>query len=207
MNRRCVTAAVLLAAALLCAAPVHAETLGRPNSFVMSVKGGEVELTDARQPIAGAERQFNEDAANFLALEFETRFQDENAAVGGEIMRYTNRYRRTTVTEYEDSMRSFAVLATGKFFFGDGRTVEPYLGGGIGVLQVHDYDGPIEGLSSGLAAKAVLGLQVRGDRFGGRLEVFHLHGSVDDDKGDEINASARGVLLGATFFFGPRRPR
>jgi len=207
MHRRFAPFLALLLA--VSAAAVRAEQLERPNSFVMSVKSGEVTLVDASQTIAGAEREFNDDASNFLALEFETRARGEDVAVGGEIMRYTNRYRRATLTggNYEDSMRTFALLATGKFFFGEGRRFEPYLGGGVGVVQLHDYGGPIEGLAGGLAAKAVVGLQVRGDRFGGRLELFHLQGAADDDKGDEIDASANGVLLGATFFFGPRRPR
>jgi opacity protein-like surface antigen len=204
---RYVAIASLVLATTLAGAPVAAPATERPNKFTLTVKGGEVNLIDERQTIAGTERDFDAEASNFLALEFETRFRGENVAVGGEIMRYSNRFRRASVTSYENSMRTFAVLATGKYFFGDGHMLEPYIGGGVGIVHVHDYGGPIEGVSDGLAAKAVIGLQLRGDRFGGRLELFHHRARVDDDKGDEVDASVRGILLGATFFFGSRPPR
>lgn len=180
---------------------------GRPDSFTLTIKGGAVRLADDEQAIAGTARHFDDSPNNFLAIEGETRFRGENIAVGGELMRYSNNFRRSSVTGNEDRMRVYSLVAKAKYFLGNSDTWQPYVGGGIGWVQAHDFGGPIEGLADGLALQGVFGLQVRTDRVGVRAELFVHRGSVDDDKGDEIDTTIRGAMLGVSFFFGPKRPR
>jgi len=189
--------------------PVFADEpkLGRPDSFALTIKGGAVKLTHDEQTIADSARQFDDSPDNFLAIEAETRFPGENIAVGGELMRYSNNFRRSSVTNNEDRMRVYSLVAKAKYFLGNSDTWQPYVGGGIGWVQAHDFTGPIEGLADGLALQGLFGLQVRTDRVGVRAEVFVHRGSVDDDQGDEIDTTIRGAMLGVTFFFGPKRPR
>jgi hypothetical protein len=201
---RPVVAAVLLFAAM----PVFAEApaFTQPNKFALTIKGGHLKLVDDTQTIAGSARSFDDSADNIFAIEGETRFQGENVSIGGEFIRYRNRFRRVTATDFEDRMHTYALVAKAKYFFGHSAW-QPYVGAGVGRMEVHDLGGPIEGLSGGYALQGVAGLQWRTDRVGLRAEYLYLHGRVEDDKSDEVRASVQGAFLGVSFFFGPKSPR
>jgi hypothetical protein len=210
-RRRASLLFVCAALSAIVALPVSADTPApaRPDGVVFTVKGGALKLVDDTQTIDGTPRQFDDSSTNVLALELERRFRNENAAIGGELMRYSSRYRDATVaaSDFDENMHALSVLMTGKYFFGDGHTFEPYVAGGVGLALAHDEGGPIRGLAVGLGVKGALGLQLRSDRLGVRVELFQLFGRPDDERGDEIDVSVRGVMVGATFFFGPRRSR
>jgi len=180
---------------------------GRPNSFVLTVKTGELRLAEGQQTFSGADRRFERVADTVFAIEGETRLEtDESISFGGEVFHYRNHFTRTSSAGpgFEDTMYSYGFLAKSKYYFLPGKALQPYLGGGIGTVWSHDFSGPIHGLANGLGYQAVAGLQLRTDRFGMRFEYTALRARLSDDEGERVDASSRGVLFGFAFFFGRR---
>jgi opacity protein-like surface antigen len=176
----------------------------QPNTFTLTIKTGDLRLADDSQTISGNDRVFDKPATIF-AIEAEGRLprEAENVSLGGEVIRYSNLFKRASfVGGFEDKMYTHAFLAKTKYYFRSGRAVQPYLGGGIGTAWVQDFTGPIHGFAEGLAYQGVLGLLLRADRFGMRVEYMVLRARVPDDNGERIDASSRGVFVGLSFFFG-----
>jgi opacity protein-like surface antigen len=176
----------------------------QPNTFALTIKTGDLRLANDFQTISGSDRVFDKSAGSIFAIEGEGRLQREaeNLSLGGEIMRYSNRFRRTSSAGFEDTMYAHAFLAKSKYYFRPGKALQPYLGGGIGTAWVHDFSGPISGFADGLAYQGVLGMLLRSDRFGMRVEYMALRARVADNNGERIDASSRGVFVGLSFFFG-----
>jgi len=128
----------------------------------------------------------------------------ENLSLGGEFIRYRNFFRRASATGggFEDTMYTYAFLIRSKYYFRPGKALQPYFGGGIGTVWVHDFSGPIHGFADGLAYQGLLGMLLRADRFGMRVEYMVLRGRAADNNGERIDASSRGVFVGMSFFFG-----
>ena len=180
----------------------------QPNTFVLTIKTGDLKLAHDSQTISGNESRFNVSANTVMAIEGETRLQreSENLSFGGEVLRYNNPFKRASSTSpgFEDTMHTYAFLARSKYYFRPGGAWQPYLGAGIGTVWSHDSSGPIRGLANGLGYQGVAGMQLRTDRFGVRLEYTYLRARLTDDEGEKIDASVRGVLLGLSFYFGRR---
>lgn len=200
---------VLLLAAIVspAAGPSLAQTGydGRPNSFVLTVKTGDIRLADGLQTISGIDRRFETTADTVFAIEGETRLEkEENLSFGGEIFHFRNHFTQTGSTGpgFENTLYSYGFLAKSKYYFRPGEVLQPYLGGGIGTVWSHDFSGPIHGLANGLGYQAVAGLQLRTDRVGMRFEYMVLRGRLSDSEGEKVDASGRGVLFGLAFFFG-----
>lgn len=178
----------------------------QPNTFALTIKTGELRLANDFQTISGSDRVFDKSAGSIFAIEGEGRLQREaeNLSLGGEVIRYRNLFRRASSVGggFEDTMYTNAFLAKSKYYFRPGRALQPYLGGGIGTAWVTDFSGPIHGFADGLAYQGVLGLLLRSDRFGMRVEYMVLRARVADSNGERIDASSRGVFVGWSFFFG-----
>ena len=101
-------------------------------------------------------------------------------------------------------MYTHAFLVKSKYYFRLGKALQPYVGGGIGTVWVHDFSGPIHGFADGLGYQGVLGMLLRTDRVGMRVEYMYLHARVADNNGERIDASTRGLFVGLSFFFGRR---
>jgi len=180
----------------------------QPNAFALTIKTGDLKLVNDSQTISGNAFRFEESANTVFAIEGETRLQreSENLSFGGEILRYKNPFKRVSSTTpgFEDTMYSYAFLAKSKYYFRPGAAWQPYLGGGIGTVWSQDFSGPIHGLANGLGYQAVAGMQLRTDRVGVRLEYTYLRARLTDDEGEKMDASARGVFFGVSFYFGRR---
>ena len=178
----------------------------QPNTFALTIKTGDLRLVDDSQTISGNDRVFDKSAGSIFAIEGEGRLQREaeNLSLGGEIMRYRNLFRRASAVGggFEDTMYTHAFLVKSKYYFRPGKALQPYLGGGIGTAWVHDFSGPINGFADGLAYQGVLGVLLRADRFGMRVEYMALRARAADNNGERIDASSRGVFVGLSFFFG-----
>jgi len=177
----------------------------QPNTFALTIKTGDLRLADDSQTISGNDRFFDKPKSIF-AIEGEGRLprEAENLSVGGELIRYSNLFRRTSSAGggFENEMYTHAFLVKSKYYFGSGKALQPYLGGGIGTVWVQDFTGPIHGFANGLAYQGVLGLLLRADRVGMRVEYMVLLARVPDNNGQRIDVSSRGVLVGLSFFFG-----
>lgn len=179
----------------------------QPNTFALTIKTGDLTLVDDSQTISGNDRVFDKSAGSVFAIEGEGRLErEENLSLGGEIMRYRNLFRRTSATGggFEDTMYTHAFLVKSKYYFRSGKALQPYVGGGIGTVWAHDFSGPIHGFADGLGYQGVLGMLLRTDRVGMRVEYMYLHARVADNNGERIDASSRGLFVGLSFFFGRR---
>jgi len=179
----------------------------QPNTFALTIKTGDLTLVDDSQTISGNDRVFDRSAGSVFAIEGEGRLErEENLSLGGEIMRYRNLFRRTSATGggFEDAMYTHAFLVKSKYYFRLGKALQPYVGGGIGTVWAHDFSGPIHGFADGLGYQGVLGMLLRTDRVGMRVEYMYLHARVADNNGERIDASSRGLFVGLSFFFGRR---
>ena len=179
----------------------------QPNTFALTIKTGDLTLVDDSQTISGNDRVFDRSAGSVFAIEGEGRLErEENLSLGGEIMRYRNLFRRTSATGagFEDTMYTHAFLVKSKYYFRLGKALQPYVGGGIGTVWAHDFSGPIHGFADGLGYQGVLGMLLRTDRVGMRVEYMYLHARVADNNGERIDASSRGLFVGLSFFFGRR---
>ncbi|HKB73103.1 MAG TPA: outer membrane beta-barrel protein [Burkholderiales bacterium] len=189
-------------------APGETERVWQPNAFVLTIKTGDLRLADDSQTISGNDRIFERSASTVFAIEGETRLQREaeNVSFGGEILQYRNPFRRASTASgsFEDTMYTHAFLAKAKYYFRPGKALQPYLGGGIGTVWSHDFEGPIHGFANGIGYQGVLGMQLRSDRIGMRVEYMYLRGRLTDNNGEKIDASTYGLFAGLSFFFGRR---
>jgi opacity protein-like surface antigen len=188
--------------------PKEREPNRQPNAFALTIKTADLRLADDSQTIAGVDRAFERSAGDVFAIEGEGRLQGEaeNLFLGGEIMRYRNHFRRASApgTSFDETMYTQAFLVKSKYYFRPGKAWQPYVGGGIGTVWSHDFSGPIHGVANGTGYQGVVGMQLRADRIGVRLEYMVLRAREADNNGEEINASTRGLFVGLSFFFGRR---
>ena len=79
----------------------------QPNTFALTIKTGDLKLADDSQTISGNDRVFDKPAIVF-AIEGEGRLprEAENISLGGEVIRYSNLFRRTSSVGggFEDKM-------------------------------------------------------------------------------------------------------
>lgn len=211
-----IAAPSLLAVLLACAAwPALGEeasagisNVKQPDRFTLSIKGGFLRLSEDRQTIAGTDRTFKTSADNVYAIEGEGRFEPGgNLSIGGEIIQFSSPFKRTSVAggNFEERMRAYLFLLRSNYYFRLGTPWQPYLGAGVGFARAHDLTGPIEGVADGFGVQGVLGVQLRTERVGFRLEYKLFGASVTDDKNDDVSLSSHGSFLGVSFYFGSSR--
>ena len=208
MSRWCLV--LLLAGMALPAmgqSPPQKERNAQPNAFVLTLKTGDVKLADDSQTISGNDWFFERSATDVAAIEGETRLQREaeNLSLGGEILRYRNPFRLASAQGggFTNTMYTQALLAKSKYYFMPGNAWQPYVGGGFGLVWSYDYSGPLHS-ANGVGYQGVVGMQLRTDRVGFRMEYMALRARLTDDYGGKIDASSRGLFVGLSFFFGRR---
>jgi len=185
--------------------PPPKERDAQPNTFVLTIKTGNVKLADDSQTIGGNDWFFERSATDIAAIEGETRVGDatENLSLGFEVLRYDNRFKSAGASGVGGTMYTRAFLAKSKYYFLPGSAWQPYVGGGFGIVQAFDYSGPLHS-SEGLGYQGVVGMQLRGERIGLKMEYLGLLARVTDDSGNKINLSSHGVFVGLSFYFGRR---
>jgi opacity protein-like surface antigen len=190
--------------------PTSEEANPQPNRFALTFKTGGLKLVDDSQALSGSSLDWNFErtASNVLAIEGETRLPKElrNFSLGGEFIYYTNHYKAASgMFPEEGKIYSRALLVKSKYYFRPGEPVQPYAGAGFGLALSDDFDhGPIRGTASGYGYLGVLGVQLRAERIGLRVEYVALRAHPMDDEGHKLDASTRGVLVGLSFFLGRR---
>ena len=177
----------------------------QPNSFVLTLKTGSVRIADESQTISGNDWSFDRSANNVAALEGETRVGDrtENLSLGFEVLRYDNRFGPASGTGVGGTMYTRAFLAKSKYYFLPGSAWQPYVGGGFGIVQSFDYSGPLHS-AEGVGYQGIVGMQLRADRIGLKMEYLGLLARLTDDNGNRINVSSHGLFVGLSFYFGRR---
>ncbi len=177
----------------------------QPNSFVLTLKTGSVRFADESQTISGSDWSFERSASSVAAFEGEARVGGgtENLSLGFEVLRYDNRFRPASGSGVGGTMYTRAFLAKSKYYFLPGSAWQPYVGGGFGIVQAFDYSGPLHS-AEGVGYQGVVGMQLRADRIGLKMEYLGLLARLTDDNGDRINLSSHGLFVGLSFYFGRR---
>jgi hypothetical protein len=177
----------------------------QPNSFVLTLKTGSVRFADDSQTVSGNDWSFERSASSVAALEGETRVGDatENLSLGFEVLRYDNRFKPASASGVGGTMYTRAFLAKSKYYFLPGSAWQPYVGGGFGIVQAFDYSAPLHS-AEGVGYQGVVGMQLRADRIGLKMEYLGLLARLTDDNGDRINVSSHGLFVGLSFYFGRR---
>ena len=184
--------------------PSPKERNAQPNAFVLTIKTGDVKLADDSQTIGGNDWFFERSATDIAAIEGETRLGRgaENLSLGGEVLRYNNRFRLASAPgAFAGTMYTRAFFAKSKYYFMPGSAWQPYAGAGFGVVQAFDYSGPLHS-AEGTGYQGVVGMQLRTERVGLRMEYLGLWARIADDEGRKINLSSHGLFVGLSFFFG-----
>jgi opacity protein-like surface antigen len=180
----------------------------RPNKAAFTIKTGDVRLAEGSQTLGGTDRVFDRSASSVFALEGEGILPgtEGNLSLGGEILSYNNSFKRANFSGggFEDKMYTLGLLVKSKYYFRPGSAWQPYLGAGAGIVWAHDWGGPIRGVANGFAYQGVVGMQLRADRIGVRVEYMALRGRPTDNDGARVDVSSRGVFVGMSFFFGRR---
>jgi hypothetical protein len=185
--------------------PAPNEANRQPNTFVLTFKTGYVKLVDDSQTISGNDWLFERRAINVAAIEGETRLPNEarNFSLGGEVLHYQNAYRGASAPSSASGgeMYTHAFLVKSKYYFMPGSAWQPYVGGGFGLVWAYDYYAPLH-TAEGLGYQGVVGMQLRTERVGLRVEYMGLRARLLDDSTGKLNASSYGLFVGLSFFFG-----
>ena len=188
--------------------PAPKEQDAQPNRFALTFKSGDLRLTDNSQTLSGSDWGFDRSAVNVFGIEGETRLSKEaqGFSIGGETIYYQNIFRRTSGTPPEEGkMYTRAFLAKSKYYFRQEHAFQPYAGLGFGLVFSDDYSGgPIRGLANGNGYLGVVGVQLRSERIGFRVEYMALRARLTDNNAQKIDASTRGILVALSFFLGRR---
>ena len=177
----------------------------QPNSFVLTIKTGSVRLSDGSQAISGNNWTLDRSASDVAAIEGETRVGGgtENLSLGFEVLRFDNRFNPATGSGVGGTIYTRALLAKSKYYFLPGGAWQPYIGGGFGIVRAFDYSGPLHTVD-GVGYQGIVGMQLRGDRVGLKMEYLGLWARPADDNGNKINLSSHGLFVGLSFYFGRR---
>ncbi len=201
--QRPIATCVLMMLLLAGVSPPAAAEPPSQDRFVLTLKRAIFDPADESQPLHGNTWHFDDSVTSFYAVEGETlRAFDSNFSIGGEVLRYINRFGQATTGDlFDEKMRLWAVFVKSKYHFRPGAVWQPYVGGGIGKAYASDYHGPIDGTADGYAAQAVAGMEWGFRKIGVRAEYMYLHARLHDDNSERVDASGRALTLGLAIHF------
>ena len=162
------------------------------------VKAGSFELSDDTQGISGGiSLMFDKDASSVFAIEYEWGIDE--VVLGGELLGYSNDWDSSAATSGDND--TLAIMFNVKRYFEIHKSIQVYIGGGIGIASV-DLDGP-SGSATGddLALQVMAGVTVRAKKVGFYTEVKSFSSEPEDDFGDDIDVSGTGLFGGMSFHF------
>ncbi len=163
------------------------------------IKTGSYTLSDEAQNLGGgaATVTFDEDASGVFGVEYEWGLG--NTTIGGELLTYSNDWDSDVPSSGDND--TLAIMFNVKRYFEIHKSIQFYIGGGIGIAFV-DFDGP-GGSAEGddLALQVMAGVTVRAKKVGLYTEVKSFSSEPEDDFGDEIDVSGTGLFGGISFHF------
>lgn len=178
--------------------PVHAPGLA------LIVKTGSVKLSSPSQSIqitsgGTVPTEFDSKASSTLGFEGEWRINN-GFAFGAEYIRYSNDLT-ATATGLTSSMDVTGIMFNGKKYFTPGGIYYPYLGAGVGRASASFSGSAITGHTSNYAIQAMGGLEMRWRQIGVYTELKVFSAKTKDSADNEIDASSRGLFVGASVMF------
>ncbi len=182
---------IVMTATTFLSHPVQADS-------ALIVKAGSFELSDDTQGISGGiSLMFDEDASGVFAIEYEWGI--DKVVLGGELLGYSNDWDSSAATSGDND--TLAIMFNVKRYFEIHKSIQFYIGGGIGIASV-DLEGP-SGSATGddLALQVMTGVTVRAKKVGLYTEVKSFSSEPEDDFGDDIDVSGTGLFGGISFHF------
>ncbi len=182
---------VVMTATTFLSHPVQADS-------ALIVKAGSFELSDDTQGISGGiSLMFDKDASSVFSIEYEWGI--DKVVLGGELLGYSNDWDSSAATSGDND--TLAIMFNVKRYFEIHKSIQFYIGGGIGIASV-DFDGP-SGSAEGdyLALQVMAGVTVRAKKIGLYTEVKSFSSEPEDDFGDDIDVSGTGLFGGISFHF------
>ena len=165
----------------------------KPGTYKLATESQTLNLTSGTFPLA-----FDASSSSVFALEGEW-FVRPDISLGLEVVSFSNDYT-TTSTPPGGSTDTRAVLINAKRYFLPASAWQPYVGAGLG-SAVADFSGAITGSTSGVALQAIGGVQWRRDRVALRAEYKYLKADTEDDSGQKVKMTGRGLFLGIGVYF------
>ncbi|UCH53675.1 MAG: outer membrane beta-barrel protein [Pseudomonadota bacterium] len=184
------------------AKPAAAEATQRQGVAAI-LKLGSVKLNEPNQNILTSTVtvpvSFDDKSKSPFGLEVEWRMTN-GFALGGELVSYSNKLTAVG-TSLQSDMDVTAVLFNAKKYFAASSLFYPFIGAGIGGAATDFSGSAISGNTSGLAFQGMAGVEMRWRQLGLYAEYKALSAKTEDDAGNKVNASVRGVFLGASVAF------
>lgn len=169
---------------------------GHGPGFALILGGGILGLSSDTQTIVGVGLEFDDQPVMYGgALEWRTA---TGLALGVELFGYRSDYRSQGGMGGE--AQTVVVVGTVKKYVRAAPHVYPYLGLGLGSAAV-TLSGPIAGSSSGFALQGIGGVEWLWRRLGFYTQVKWLSARTEDDAGQEVDMSGRGIFAGLTLRF------
>lgn len=171
------------------------------SGFTLILKGGSVQLASDSQTILGFERSFSAGGSSFGA-EGEWRLAN-GLAFGAEVFSHGHSYTTPAATGSGD-LTALHILVNVKKYFRPASLVQPYVGGGLGVVNVSFSGGGANGItgsSGGLAFQAMGGVAFRWQHVGIYTELKFQKAEVEDANGETVDASGTGLFTGLSVHF------
>jgi hypothetical protein len=178
-------------------APAHKQGLAliiKTGSIKLSSSSQSLQTTSGTVPV-----EFESKASSPLGLEGEWRINN-GFALGIEYIHYSNKLTATG-TGLTSTMDVTGLLVNGKKYFAPGGIYYPYLGVGVGTASADFSGSAITGNTADFAIQAMGGLEMRWNQFGVYTELKAFSAKTKDNAGNKVDASSRGLLVGASIMF------
>jgi opacity protein-like surface antigen len=183
------------------AAPAEPAPDGR-SGFSLIFKVGSYQLASDSQTILGLQRSFSAGGTGFGA-EGEWR-QPSGLAFGAEIFSHSHDYT-TPAVDGSGELTALHIMVNVKKYFRPASLVQPYVGGGLGLVNASFSAGggaaAITGNSSGFALQAVGGVAIRWQQVGIYTELKLQKAEAEDSSGESVDASGTSLFTGVSVHF------
>lgn len=176
----------------------------KSGGYGVTLKTGMLTLSKDTQTLFGTARNFDDSAAGIYAIEGYYQFQS-GLIIGGEFLAYSTEF--TTLGASRHDIDITILFANVKQYFRTDKTIQPFIGGGIG-YAVTDTRGPstgssINGNTSGIAYQLLAGVEYRSTDFSvfGEFKFLSADTESSSTSTTNIDVSGSGFFAGATYHF------
>jgi opacity protein-like surface antigen len=164
------------------------------NESSIIIKTGSFSLSNATQTIGGSSITFDDSSSGVFALEYE-RSMKNNLSWGIEYISYTNDY--ASGTGYADA---FQLMANIRKYFDVSKSVQPYVGAGVGVAGV-SLGGVGTGTGAGIGFQVMGGVKFPFKAVSAIIEYKYISSEPEDSVGTTVDTSGSGIFAGIAINF------
>ncbi len=174
-----------------------------PGGIAVMFKIGSLSLSNQTQSIdvSGTTFDFNYDKSVSGLFGIEAYYQlGSGLATGGEILSYKAHFTTAGGTASGDASALVALANIKQYFLSDS-SLQPYVGGGIGVAVTKVSGTAITGNTAGFAYQLVGGVEYRTSSVGFFAEAKYLSANTKDKNSQTIDVTGTGFFAGVALHF------